>query len=168
MTEGLSSITFERSRSPCGTRPRPPLGLPICSQQDAVVEVAARQAAAKTGDGGVVVGELLCRSPAPCGPRPPPPTPCPCSTAVAERCGGIARHTRNPTTEGFSSTTLLRSPVPCGTRPPRRLAYPSATAQGRRCSGYAQAEAEFGDGGVVVGQLLPDRQRHAEFGLRLR
>ena len=31
-----------------------------------------------------------------------------------------------------------------------------------------QAAAEFGDGGVVVGQLLVDRQRVAELGLRLR
>ena len=31
-----------------------------------------------------------------------------------------------------------------------------------------QAAAEFGDGGVVVGQLLPDRQRPAVLGLRLR
>ena len=32
----------------------------------------------------------------------------------------------------------------------------------------SQAAAEFGDGGVVVGQLLVDRQRLAELGLRLR
>ena len=31
-----------------------------------------------------------------------------------------------------------------------------------------QVAAEFGDGGVVVGQLLPDRQRLAVLGLRLR
>ncbi len=29
-----------------------------------------------------------------------------------------------------------------------------------------QQAAEFGDGGVVVGQLLADRQRLAELGLR--
>ena len=31
-----------------------------------------------------------------------------------------------------------------------------------------QAAAEVGDGGVVFGQLLLDRQRRAELGLRLR
>ncbi len=31
-----------------------------------------------------------------------------------------------------------------------------------------QVAAEFGDGGVVGGQLLPERQRLAELGLRLR
>ena len=31
-----------------------------------------------------------------------------------------------------------------------------------------QAAAEFGDGGVVLGQLLLDRQRLAVLGLRLR
>ncbi len=33
---------------------------------------------------------------------------------------------------------------------------------------YRHAEAEFGDGGTVVGQLPYERQRLAELGLRFR
>ena len=141
--------------------------LPI--QQTAEALVAVRQSATDVGVVGEIVGQLpLDRRPrrnsaSASGSRPASPSRSPRSEWMP------ARASRTPETVGWSSASF------------RWIAGASrnsaSASDGRPVSDSRQAEvvvavrqaaAELGDGGVVVGQLLPDRQRLAVLGLRLR
>ena len=80
-----------------------------------------------------------------------------------------ARPLRNSVSAGLSSTSFCRiaSALRYSASALRRLARPRQEDAEVEVD-FRQAAAEFGVGGVVVDQLLPDRQRLAELGLRLR
>ena len=68
------------------------------------------------------------------------------------------------------AASFCRIAAPCGARPPSSAGLPvpdSRMGVGSRWKS-ARMAVEIGVGGVVVGQLLPDRQRLAVLDLRLR
>ena len=79
-----------------------------------------------------------------------------------------ARSVRKSVTAGLSSASFCWIASALRYSASASAACPSATAEAEVVVDARQAVAEFGDGGVVVGQLLLDRQRLAVLGLRLR
>ena len=170
MTAGLSSASFCRIASASRYSASASDGLPVCVSRPAEVVVAVRQAAAEFGDGGVVVGQLLLDRQRLRGTRPPPPMACPSRDSRLPRLLWLsARSLRNSVTAGLSSASFcwiasaLRYSASASDDLP---VFDSRTAE--VVVAARQAAAEFGDGGVVVGQLLLDRQRLAVLGLRFR
>ena len=75
---------------------------------------------------------------------------------------------RKPVTAGLSSASFCRIASALRDSASASAGLPVPDSRTPSCCGTAPGVAEVGDGGVVVGQLLPDRHRLAVLGLRLR
>ena len=130
--------------------------------------MAGRQAAAEFGDGGVVVGQLLLdrQRLAELGLRLRRLARVP--QQDAEVVVAIARSLRNSVTAGLSSASFCWIASALRYSASASAGLPVSQQRAEVVVADRQAAAEFGDGGVVVGQLLLDRQRRAVLGLRLR
>ena len=71
-------------------------------------------------------------------------------------------------TAGLSSASFCKSAIALRNSASASDGLPVPQQRGEVGAVYCQVVAEFGDGGVVVGQLLHERDRLAELGLRLR
>ena len=72
-------------------------------------------------------------------------------------------------TAGLSSASFCKSAIALRSSVSASDGLPDQRQQAARLVlVYCQVVAEFGDGGVVVGQLLHERDRLAELGLRFR
>ena len=83
-------------------------------------------------------------------------------------CGQCATSLRNLVTAGLSSASFCSNRQRLAVLGLRLRRLARLRQQDAEVVVVRQAAAEFGDGGVVVGQLLLDRQRLAVLGLRLR